>query len=205
MLLTSTVVALLLNASVLTSHVAHRRTARIQQAQTRAMTVRIGRDIRPATISPRRMQLTWDATVTGIIDGSVIIVERNDGRESVVRLFGSDSPLLLQNSLKDECFANEAMNALGNLLVGQHVSLEEDQSYRNDNENRVLMYVRFGGLDVNAWMIENGYAYADDRNDYARKSQYLELQDEAQHDERGLWSGICDYNATPKHRIQILP
>ena len=205
MILAPVFFAMMLNASQLTSRVAERRASRLQHVETRAQTVRLGRDIRPAATSPRRIQLSWDATVTGIIDGSVIAVKRTNGTEQVVRLFGADAPLYLQHSLKDQCFADEAAAALAGIILGKPVALEEDVSYRNDNENRVLMYVRYGGLDVNAWMIENGYAYADDRNDYARRSLYLELQSEALHEERGLWSGICDYNAAPKRQMQFLP
>lgn len=207
--ITSVLIALsLLSKTTLQTAVEERRLLRMrQQGITEEVPqIRVGKQLRNAGLSPRRIRGSNTATVTKIIDGSVFEAWFENDVRIVVRLLGADAPVLAEqeSTAAPSCYGNEAMRRLNALLLSQTVTLEEDTSYRRDNDRRSLFYVSLNGMDVNAWMIRNGFAFADNSNNYARSERYQDYEDEAEDDERGLWSHTCDYHPNPKHRIRVL-
>lgn len=202
------VVLSLFSKTTLQTAVEERRLLRMRQQgiTEHVPQIRVGKQLRNAGLSPRRIRASNTATVTSVIDGSVFEAWFSNDVRIVVRLLGADAPVLSEqeSDTAPTCFGNEAKRRLHALLLGQTVTLEEDASYKKDHDRRSLFYVALNGMDVNAWMIRNGFAFADTNNSFERSDRYLNAESEAKDDERGLWSATCDYHPNPKHRIRVI-
>lgn len=170
----------------------------------RSQTIRLGHNVRTRRMparsslgvggSPRRTRNSTSGKVLSVIDGSLLEIQLFDGRVVTVRTLGSEAPLITSGTNKEQCFGLAAKSVLQNMTLGKTVELEKDRSYNTDNYGRWLRYVRLNSLDIGAWMIGNGNAFADSRNGHRRQEVYHAIQAEAMDYERGLWGHICEYN-----------
>ena len=112
--------------------------------------------------------------VVSVHDGDTITILAE--KEQVkIRLFGIDAPELKQP------YGKKSKQFLSNLIAGQIVEVKENG---NDRYGRTIGTVSLNGEDINAQMVENGYAWA-----YRRFSKkYAPQESEAKFEERGLWS-----------------
>ena len=156
--------------------------------------VRIGWNIITKPSSPRRRRNVFPALITGVIDGSVVVVYLPEGGNAEVRLLGVEAPEIVRPEDGVECFALEARDHLRETFAGTSVVLERDKRYNRDSYGRQIRYVRSGSQDIGAWMIWNGYAFADTSSPHLRLSDYEDLQANALRHERGLWGYGCQYN-----------
>lgn len=93
------------------------------------------------------------ATVTRVIDGDTIEVEL-DGQTHQVRYIGINTPEA------DQTCGSEATMANAELVQGQTVTLVKDVS-EIDQYGRLLRYVYVGDVFVNAQLVTEGYAQAE--------------------------------------------
>lgn len=126
-----------------------------------------------------------EAFVERVIDGDT--VELAGGER--VRYLLIDTP---ESTSSTECFGPEATTFNRLLVEGQEVELEYDDECR-DRFGRLLAYVRVGDREVNALMVERGFACVlhIPPNGQARVDSYEDLEAQAQYDDRGLW-GACE-------------
>ncbi len=117
-----------------------------------------------------------------VVDGDTLDVD-GPGGELTVRIVGINAPEA------GECFADEATDALDELVAGEDLVLVVDRS-DVDRFGRALRYVETtDGVDVGAELVAGGFAIA--RRfppDDARADEYAELQREAEGERRGLWA-----------------
>ncbi len=136
------------------------------------------------------------AEVEFVIDGDTVdLLFDMDGEvvEERTRLIGIDAPESVSRQDPVQCFGPESSEALRGLLpVGSEVSVLRDTEAR-DRFGRLLVYlVRPDGLDVNAWMVEQGFADAlFFEPNTTREAEFTRLASRARDDGRGLW-GVCD-------------
>jgi endonuclease YncB( thermonuclease family) len=124
-----------------------------------------------------------DAYLTGlarVIDGDTI-----DVGTVRVRLHGVDAPESAQSCLAGgtrwPC-GQRATRALAGEIGGRTVACSERDQ---DRYGRVVAICRHGGRDVNAWLVEQGWALA-----YRRYSQaYVDEEASARAARRGVWRG----------------
>ena len=123
---------------------------------------------------------SWRATE--VVDGDTLYVSGPLG-ELQVRVIGINTPE------SGECFADEATDALEELVDGADLVLVDDRS-DVDQFDRALRYVEtVDGVDVGAELIAGGLAIARRYPpDDARAERYARLQQEAQAEGRGLWA-----------------
>ena len=141
-----------------------------------------GASIAPSATAPRAPSEGDGATaeVLEVIDGDTLEV-RVDGTVERVRLIGINTPE------RGECFAEEAEDALADLVAGRRVRLEQDTSGR-DQYGRILAYVHVEGQHVNAALVRGGFAIARSYPpDTARDDELAAAQREAQHAGAGTW------------------
>jgi len=98
--------------------------------------------------------------VSRVLDGdSIRIYEDTPENDSIktitisVQLAGIDAPEL------NECAGKQSWEALRLLIAGKHVDVEFDD-YFSESGSVVYAYVYFKGMDVNLWMVEQGWATA---------------------------------------------
>ena len=111
--------------------------------------------------------------VVSVHDGDTITILAE--KEQVkIRLFGIDAPELKQP------YGKKSKQFLSNLIAGQIVEVKENG---NDRYGRTIGTISLNGEDINAQMVENGYAWA-----YRRFSKkYAPQESEAKFEKRGLW------------------
>jgi len=125
------------------------------------------------------------ATVAGVVDGDTIDLDTGDR----IRYLMVDT----QELSSSDCFSGEARQFNSDLVLGREVTLRYDVVCR-DRFGRLLAYVSAGGVEINARLIERGYACVlsippngDDRLD-----ELTDLERRARDDGRGMWSACME-------------
>ena len=131
------------------------------------------------------------ATVVRVIDGDTIDVEV-DGKTERVRYIGIDTPETVHPSKPVECMGAEASAKNKELVLGSEVRLVKDITDR-DKYGRLLRYVYQGDTFVNEALVRGGFASVYTYPpDVAFIPLFLEAQDEAREENRGLWA-VCEH------------
>ena len=129
-------------------------------------------------------------SVVKVVDGDTLSVNI-DGQTQTLRLIGIDTPETVHPSKPVECFGIEASNKAKEVLSGQRVRIEKDQTQGDyDKYNRLLAYVILeDGTNFNKMMIENGYAYEYTYNlPYKYQSEFKQAEEQAKTLKKGLWA-----------------
>ena len=93
--------------------------------------------------------------VERVVDGDTIVINYQDA-STKVRLIGVDTPETVHPNKPVEFYGKEASTFLRNLLIGEMVSLDFEQT-RKDRYGRLLAYVYRDGLFVNREILRQGY------------------------------------------------
>lgn len=127
--------------------------------------------------------------VEDIVDGDTIKV-RIDGKLETVRLAGIDTPETRDPNKPVECYGPEASAEVKRLLLGANIVLRSDTKQPNrDRFDRLLRFVYTGSdIDVNGYLVANGFAKVYVSAESDNQSLYLQLESEARRSELGLWS-----------------
>lgn len=142
----------------------------------------------PTATSTPTEQFYW---VSNVVDGDTIDVQIG-GQTYRVRYIGMDTP-----EMPDECYAQEATNRNKELVLNQYVALVKDVS-ETDRYGRLLRYVWVGETFVNAQLVREGYALVSTYPpDVAYSDYFLQLQQEARNEGRGLWTACFGLTPTP--------
>lgn len=126
-----------------------------------------------------------------VIDGDSIVVA-----EQEIRLKGIDAPELGQTCSRNGGSWNcgeEAQRRLRFFVRGGTLSCEGSEF---DQHRRLLAVCKLAGRDVNAWMVEEGWAVS--------FGGYADAEAEARGKKRGLWTGSFEWPkdwraAHPRH------
>lgn len=129
-----------------------------------------------------------------VVDGDTVKLNIN-GQTENIRLIGIDTPETVHPSKPVECMGMEASNKAKELLTGQTVRLETDDTQgTRDKYGRLLGYVFLpDGRNFNLVMIEQGYAYEYTYSTaYKYQSAFKSAEQSARHLGLGLWAeGVC--------------
>ena len=117
-----------------------------------------------------------DLRVIRVSDGDTFVGLDSENRQVKVRLHGIDAPEAKQP------FGNVSKQALGDLIAGKTVSLEEVDRDRYGRVGRVTI----GGKLVNAEQVRAGLAWRYVQFD--RRNEFGALEDDARRQRRGLWA-----------------
>lgn len=131
---------------------------------------------------------TEAATVTRVIDGDTIEVEK-DGETETVRLLLVDTPETKHPTNPVQPFGKEASQFATAELEGKTVQLEYDGPKR-DKYDRLLAYVWIDGEQFNEQLLTEGlarYAYVYNPP-YTYSEELKKAESEARKAERGIWS-----------------
>ena len=119
---------------------------------------------------------TLQGRVVTIADGDTITVLDADKVQHKIRLTGIDAPE------KAQAFGNKSKQALADMVFGKDVQVEE---HGKDKYKRTLGRVLVNGIDANAEMVRQGYAWV--YRKYSKNPDLLRLEAEAREAKRGLW------------------
>ena len=122
------------------------------------------------------------ATLVRVVDGDTIRVDLDSG-PITIRLHGIDTPE------RKQLLGAAATKALRSFVEGQALEIEPVE--QNDGYGRMVAKVLVQGDDINARMVETGYAWA--YRQYLRHEpgdeRYCRLEAEARAAGRGVWVG----------------
>ena len=122
------------------------------------------------------------AQVERVIDGDTVRV-RFEGKSYTVRLMGVDTPETKHPTKTVEYFGREAA------LEGKTVLLAKDRTGDTvDRYGRWLRYVLLDGDNFNARLIREGYAHAYRLFPFSKRTEFIELEDQARRRRIGLWN-----------------
>ena len=120
-------------------------------------------------------------TLTGLVvrvsDGDTLTVLLPDQSERRIRLDQIDAPE------RKQPFGERAREALAGKVAARQIHIETTE---NDRYGRAIGRVILDGLDVNRWLIEQGWAWY--YRKYGHTDALLVAESEAKHAKRGLWS-----------------
>jgi micrococcal nuclease len=119
---------------------------------------------------------------TRVIDGDTIEVKDEAGTKYKIRYIGIDTPEAFED------YGDITTEKNKELVEGNIVKLEKDVS-STDKYGRILAYVYVGDIFVNAYLVQEGYAQISTYPPDVKYADYfLELQQEAKENNKGLWS-----------------
>lgn len=131
------------------------------------------------------------AQVNRVVDGDTLEVLL-DNKKQKIRVIGIDTPEVVDPRRPVQCFGKEASNYAKELLNGQTVYLEADNTQGDrDNYKRLLRYVWIdnGQVDFGKQMIGKGYAHEYTYNlPYKYRESYKDAEQKARDDKVGLWA-----------------
>lgn len=133
--------------------------------------------------------------VVAVVDGDTFKVDIN-GTIETVRLVGINTPESVDPRKPVECMGKEASDRLKTLIANTSVRLEKDPTQSNkDRYGRLLRFTFLpDGTDVGLLLIEEGYASESlySKTPHKYRQQYLSAEQQAQQQQKGLWSpAIC--------------
>ena len=123
--------------------------------------------------------------VTNIVDGDTIDLQSGER----VRYLMVDTPESTGGAT--DCFGQNAKQFNHDLVLGREVTLAYDEEC-TDRFGRLLAYVSVGVQEVNALLVERGYACVlyIPPNGTARRDEFETLEAQAKAADRGMW-GEC--------------
>ena len=126
--------------------------------------------------------------VERVIDGDTIQV-RFEGKSHTVRLIGVDTPETKHPTKAVQYFGREASAFTKAALEGKTVLLQKDRTGDTvDRYGRWLRYVLLDGDNFNARLIRDGYAHAYRRFPFSKRTEFIQLEEQARRRGIGLWN-----------------
>ena len=153
------------------------------------------------SFSSENVPQSYDVIVTKVIDGDTIVVSFPNQTVATIRLLGIDCPeTSIQNNIPNEyqnitnlsCltfFGLKAKQYVSSLINNSQITITFDnQTTRKDMYNRFLCYVSVGQININAKLLEEGYARVYTLETFSKKSDFLAIQHDSIDLSKGLWN-----------------
>jgi endonuclease YncB( thermonuclease family) len=141
--------------------------------------------VSPSAAVPASENPVLVGSVVQVTDGDTIKVRLSSGVINV-RLGSIDAPEL------DQPGGAEATAALAQRLDGRRVELEVESQ---DRYERLVAFVYLGGEKLNAWLVQQGHAWA--YRQYTSDPRYCVWEADARLYRRGLWSAPAGSQKAP--------
>ncbi|EFA5399590.1 thermonuclease family protein [Escherichia coli] len=123
-------------------------------------------------------QPSFEAKVVKIIDGDTITALDNQNTSIKIRLYGIDAPESKQ------AFGQKSKQALSSAIAAQNITVVD---HGPDIYGRTLGTIWLDGYDINASMVDSGYAWVYRFDGKAIVPNYLKFESSAQKTVQGLW------------------
>lgn len=120
----------------------------------------------------------FSGKVVKVIDGDTVDVLTTKAKTVRVRLFGIDAPE------RGQAYVNKSRQFLANLIAGKNVFVKENTK---DFYSRTLGVIFYDNENINAKMVENGYAWAYRFKNKATDESMIVLESQARLNRLGLW------------------
>jgi micrococcal nuclease len=144
-----------------------------------------------------------DFTVVKVVDGDTIDIDIPDSnyRTTRIRLIGVDTPETAKSPRGEMYYGPEASQFTKDTVLDKRivVILNENAKPR-DKYGRLLAYIKLpNGKILNEELISNGFAYAYTIFKHPYFEKYIELEETAKKEKKGLWKNVTP-DQMPKWR-----
>ncbi len=130
--------------------------------------------------------VTIGDSVKRVVDGDTVILS-GLGR---ARLIGVDSPESVKPGSPQERFGPEAADFTREMLQGRQVRVERGDELE-DRHGRALVYLYLeDGRFFNLLLVREGFAYAYTQFPFRFRQEFLEAEDRARIEGKGLWGRL---------------
>lgn len=116
--------------------------------------------------------------VVKVIDGDTVDVLTPQKQKIRIRLLDIDAPESRQ------AYGNVSRKYLASLIAGKNVFVKGN---KKDIYRRTLGTIFYNKININAKMVENGYAWAYRHKGIANSKKMVKLESIAKQNKRGLW------------------
>lgn len=120
----------------------------------------------------------FSGKVVKVIDGDTVDILTVKKQKIRVRLLDIDAPE------RGQAFGNASRRYLASLIAGKNVSVKEN---KKDIYKRTLGTIFFNEVNINAKMVESGYAWAYRYKGVADNKIMVKLEVNAKQNKKGLW------------------
>ncbi|MGV7963840.1 thermonuclease family protein [Photorhabdus tasmaniensis] len=124
-------------------------------------------------------QSSFEAKVVKVIDGDTLTVLFDQNTNIKIRLYGIDAPESKQ------AFGQKAKQALSTAVAAKTITVVD---HGTDIYGRMLGTIWLDGYDINASMVDSGYAWVYRYESNAIVPNYLKFESSAQKSAKGLWA-----------------
>ena len=128
---------------------------------------------------------SYTAKVVGITDGDTLKVLTNHNQQVKIRLAEIDCPE------KAQPWGNKAKQALSEYTFQKNVTIDP---VTKDRYGRTVATVHVDDQNVNKELVKQGHCWT--YRKYMRDTEFLDLEDEAKANKRGLW-GLSETQRMP--------
>ena len=130
--------------------------------------------------------------VSSVVDGDTVYVTAGKKRYKI-RLIGIDAPELKDRLKANKCLAKESKKYLEKLIKGKFVVLKSDPLGQNEDKyKRLLRYVYFGDVWINAELVKNGYARAYTIYPFQYTEEFGDFENQARESKLNIWgNSVC--------------
>jgi endonuclease YncB( thermonuclease family) len=126
-------------------------------------------------------------TISSVVDGDTVVVQREDGSSVAVRILGIKAFDASRDKDAAARFGKAAMDALARLSDGRSLSVELNEP-ATDKYGRTLARLNLGDEPLGAMLVARGLALVYTAYPFDHMPDYLSLQEEARAARQGLWS-----------------
>ncbi|MBU1260188.1 MAG: thermonuclease family protein [Planctomycetes bacterium] len=155
---------------------------------------------KPAANEQKTSISDWDKydgksfTVVKVVDGDTIDINIPDGKydHTRIRLWGVDTPETKNTKLDVMYFGPEATEFTTKLSLEKQVAVYlDDGNNTRGKYGRLLAYVKLpDGEFLNEALLSEGFAYADTRFEHSQFEKYIQLEETARKEKKGLWEKV---------------
>lgn len=125
-----------------------------------------------------QVQADFNGKVVKVIDGDTVDILTPKKQKVRVRLLDIDAPESRQ------AYGNAARKYLATLIAGKNVFVKEN---KKDIYQRTLGTIFLNQININAKMVESGFAWAYRYKGVANNKNMVKLESKAKQNRKGLW------------------
>lgn len=125
-----------------------------------------------------QVQADFNGKVVKVIDGDTVDILTPKKQKVRVRLLDIDAPESRQ------AYGNAARKYLASLIAGKNVFVKEN---KKDIYQRTLGTIFLNQININAKMVESGFAWAYRYKGVANNKNMVKLESKAKQNKKGLW------------------
>lgn len=150
-----------------------------------------------SSVEPGYLMGDYEGVVTKVLDADNVEI---DGEP--MRLLGVNAPEYEGDY--NHCFALDSTKKLESMVLDKTVTYSFDRGYGwRDKHGDTRIYLYHDGILINAYLIENGFAFVDPSKNYHMYEEFVPLQEIALRKHLGLWHTCpveCDRNGICRTR-----